>query len=110
MERSSLENKGNLSETEKIFEWDNLVQYTLEPGEEICSEQFHAEEGDVLALIVVASTSGYEIGLQSHGEMVIVSDAEENASINLELAEAEYKVYIRNLENEQLEIEMYCTR
>ena len=110
MERSSLENKGNLSETEKIFEWDNLVQYTLEPGEEICSEQFHAEEGDVLALIVVASTSGYEIGLQSHGEMVIVSDAEENASINLELAEADYKVYIRNLENEQLEIEMYCTR
>lgn len=100
----------SLSAGENCFEWDNLVQYTLKPGEEICSEQFHAEDGDVLALFVIASSNAYEIGLKNNGEKVIVSHAEENASINLELAESDYKVYIRNLGDGELKIEMYCTR
>lgn len=102
----------SVSDEEKNCElqWNILTSYTLEPGMQIISEAFHAAEGEKLALIVMSSAGGYEIGLKNQEKTVVIPDAQEYVSLNLELADMETCLYIRNNGKEKMEMEIYCTR
>lgn len=99
---------GNQDESSKI-QWNALTRYTLEPGSELISDVFQSAEGGKLALIIMSSAGGYEIGLKGQNDMVVISDAQENVSLNLELVDMEYTLYIRNNRYEKIEMEIYCT-
>lgn len=92
-----------------ILQKNTLTQYTLEPGAELVSDVFSAAEGEKFALIIMSSVGGYEIGLKGQKNFVIIPDAQENVSLNLELTDREYSLYIFNNGNEKIEMEIYCT-
>ncbi len=92
------------------FIWESLTQYQLNPGERLCSESFRGKEGEMFICMLVASHADYEIGIYSNGQKIILPESKENACINLELSDADYRVYIQNQKKEELKLEMFCAR
>lgn len=92
------------------FIWESLTQYQLNPGERLYSESFRGKEGEMFICMLVASHADYEIGIYSNGQKIILPESKENACINLELSDADYRVYIQNRKKEELKLEMFCAR
>ncbi len=92
------------------LQWDRLTAYTLEPGQQIASETFPGNAEKNLAVLIVASHSGYEVRLVNTEGVVFNSKADENISLNLKLQDMDYRLYICNTTGTVLNLEVYCTR
>lgn len=108
-EKTETLEKGSLN-TDEVLQWNRLTCYTLEPGQQICSEPFQGVNGETLALMIAAAFSGYEVRLVNRNGLVYASRMDDTASLNLQLQDMEYRLYICNTSEKNLSMELYCTR
>ncbi|MDO5409152.1 MAG: M56 family metallopeptidase [Lachnospiraceae bacterium] len=101
--------QGEITAAKNGFHLNESCIFALKPGEEISSEVFWGEAGREIALIATASEAMFEIVLKSREDVQTVSVSEEWAALDFELQDMEYRLYVKNTGDNELEIELFCT-